>query len=96
MKSITGIHLNDKDTCVTLTADAETGDAVSYNEDGSKRETTVKEDIPKWHKIAVRAVKKGEEIYKYGAVIGVAAEDIEEGSHIHVHNILSRGVGGIL
>ena len=91
MKTIRGIHLNDMDTCVTLAGDAEKGDTVSFAEGGSNRMIISKEDIPKWHKIAVKSVKKGEEIYKYGAVIGIAAEDIEEGRHIHVHNIHSRG-----
>ena len=91
MKTVMGIHLNDMDTCVTIAGDVEKGDTVSFAESGSERMITSKEDIPKWHKIAVKSVKKGEGIYKYGAIIGIAAEDIEEGRHIHVHNIHSRG-----
>ncbi|MGN0522431.1 MAG: UxaA family hydrolase [Eubacterium sp.] len=39
------------------------------------------------HKYAVRDIKKGEEIIKYGFVIGVASQDIKEGEHIHSHNL---------
>jgi altronate hydrolase len=39
------------------------------------------------HKIALRDIKKGEAIYKYGQIIGFASEDIPLGSHVHVHNV---------
>jgi altronate hydrolase len=39
------------------------------------------------HKVALRDIKKGEAIYKYGQIIGFASEDIPAGSHVHVHNV---------
>lgn len=39
------------------------------------------------HKLALRPIRKGEAIYKYGQIIGFAREDIEPGSHVHVHNV---------
>jgi altronate hydrolase len=39
------------------------------------------------HKIAVREIRAGEAIYKYGQIIGFAASDIPAGSHVHVHNV---------
>src|SRR5262249_39390226 len=39
------------------------------------------------HKIALRDIKSGEPIYKYGQIIGFAGEDIPAGSHVHVHNV---------
>jgi altronate hydrolase len=39
------------------------------------------------HKIALRDIKKGEAIYKYGQVIGFASQDIAAGSLVHVHNV---------
>jgi altronate hydrolase len=39
------------------------------------------------HKLALRNIKKGEPIYKYGQIIGFASEDIPLGSHVHVHNV---------
>lgn len=41
------------------------------------------------HKIARRAIGKGEKIVKYGAPIGRATEDIAAGDHVHIHNVVS-------
>lgn len=55
---------------------------------------TIKEKIPFGHKFAVKAIKKGDDILKYGEVIGRAIRDIEEGEHVHVHNLEgTRGRG---
>jgi len=39
------------------------------------------------HKVATTAIAKGENIRKYGQIIGVAASDIRPGEHVHTHNI---------
>jgi altronate hydrolase len=39
------------------------------------------------HKLALKDIKKGEAVYKYGQIIGFAREDIPAGSHVHVHNV---------
>lgn len=39
------------------------------------------------HKYALRDIKKGENIIKYGCPIGHATVDIKKGEHVHVHNI---------
>ena len=43
--------------------------------------------IPRGHKIAVRAIAKGEAIRKFGQVIGFAATDIAVGDWVHEHNV---------
>lgn len=48
---------------------------------------TALEDIPQGHKIALKPVKAGEEVIKYGFRIGYAKEDIQTGQWIHVHNV---------
>lgn len=45
------------------------------------------EDIPQAHKVALRDIKKGEDIIKYGSPIGHATDDILKGSHVHTHNV---------
>ena len=42
--------------------------------------------IPSGHKIATRAIAKGEQIRKYAQFIGLASEDIAPGAHVHTHN----------
>lgn len=39
------------------------------------------------HKYALRDIKAGENIIKYGQSIGHATEDISEGGHVHTHNL---------
>lgn len=54
----------------------------------------VTEKIPFGHKFAVRQIKKGEPITKYGETIGLATKEIQPGQHVHVHNLEScRGRG---
>ena len=48
---------------------------------------TTGQEIPSGHKLAVKAIKKGEPITKYGQVIGFASEDIKVGCHVHTHNV---------
>lgn len=48
------------------------------------------EDIEKGHKFALKAIKSGERIVKYGEVIGRATADIAAGEHIHSHNMATN------
>ena len=44
-------------------------------------------DIPQGHKIALRPIKKGEEVIRYGVVLGYMKEDIAEGGWINEFNL---------
>ena len=61
----------------------EKGSTVSYG-DG---EVTLLCDLPMGHKVALRDIKKGEPVIKYGFPIGEATEDIAMGQHVHTHNL---------
>lgn len=41
------------------------------------------------HKLARRAIARGEKVLKYGAIIGSATAPIARGEHIHLHNLAS-------
>src|SRR5678815_3877695 len=43
--------------------------------------------IPAGHKIAVRAVEKGNPVHRYNQIIGFATQSIAGGDHVHVHNV---------
>jgi altronate hydrolase len=43
--------------------------------------------IPAGHKIAVRAIAKGQPVHRYHQIIGFATQPIEPGDHVHVHNV---------
>lgn len=48
---------------------------------------TLIEDITKGHKFALKPIKKGEHIIKYGNPIAYATADIAAGEHVHTHNV---------
>src|SRR5689334_21288671 len=43
--------------------------------------------IPAGHKIATRAVAKGQPVRRYNQIIGFATQPIAPGEHVHVHNV---------
>lgn len=73
------------------------GDKVEIRDKkGGTTEICVGADIPYGHKIALRDIRKGEHIIKYGESIGLASVDIKEAQYVHVHNIESeRGRGDL-
>jgi altronate hydrolase len=46
---------------------------------------TVAQRIGFGHKVAVRLIRAGEPVVKYGQTIGLASADIALGTHVHVH-----------
>jgi len=75
------IRLDPNDNVVVARANVAAGTFVAAEN------VTTREDVPAGHKIAVRALRKGEPILKYATVIGFAAEDVEAGTRMHSHNI---------
>jgi len=49
-----------------------------------------KDAIPLGHKIALKDIKKGDTIIKYGHDIGKAVANIAKGGHVHVHNVKTK------
>jgi altronate dehydratase len=43
--------------------------------------------VPRGHKIATRPIAKGQEVIRYGQIIGQATADIPAGAHVHSHNL---------
>jgi altronate dehydratase small subunit len=56
-------------------------------------EIILKNSIKFGHKFAIKLIRKGESVVKYGEIIGVANVDIVAGELVHVQNIDSlKGV----
>lgn len=53
---------------------------------------TCNSGIPAGHKVAITAIEKDGPVYKYGALIGYAAQKIQKGDHVHSHNLYMKGV----
>ena len=47
-------------------------------------------DIPLGHKIALKDFKVGDDVVKYGVVVGRVVKDIKQGDHVHVHNVKTK------
>jgi|SRR5699024_3444033 len=88
MVNVKFIKLSIKDNVVTLLEDAEVGQLLEIGHQSIK----IKEKVKFGHKIAIKNISPGENIMKYGEVIGAATYKIEEGHHAHVHNIESLRV----
>lgn len=56
---------------------------------------TALEDIPQGHKIAIRPIKNGENVVKYGFPIGHATEDAAPGTWMHTHNVKTNLSGEV-
>ena len=47
-------------------------------------------DIPIGHKVALKDLKAGDTVIKYGIDIGKVVAPIKKGQHAHVHNIKTK------
>ncbi len=43
--------------------------------------------VPPGHKLATRAIAKGQPVRRYNQIIGFASRDIAPGEHVHLHNL---------
>ena len=90
------LKVTDLDNVATIFANGITdGTEVEVRDKKGNAETVkVIGDVTYGHKIAVKDIKKGELIMKYGEEIGIATKDIVKGEYVHVHNLDSmRGRG---
>ena len=55
--------------------------------DVEDQQVTLVADVPAGHKFALKEIKAGEPIIKYGFPIGQAKCDVQIGEHVHVHNL---------
>lgn len=85
------IQLDDKDNVATVTDDVSKGEQVEVLSPMGEviLDTKPVEDIIFGHKLTLRKLNKGEEIIKYGEVIGVASKPIAVGGWVHTHNVES-------
>jgi (2R)-sulfolactate sulfo-lyase subunit alpha len=48
------------------------------------------DDIPIGHKVALKPLKKGETVIKYGEDIGKMVADAGVGTHVHIQNLKTK------
>lgn len=94
--AIDAIVLNDKDNVATAVQELKAGQAATVRLGLALQQVILEQNIPYGHKFAFRPIRLGDDILKYGEVIGRATADIPAGCHAHVQNIESlRGRGDL-
>lgn len=81
-------QIDKKDNVATALETLEPG-AVKLLGEPESGEAVCTEEIPKGHKMAVRAIAPGEDVVKYGVPIGKADTAIRPGVWVHLHNMHS-------
>lgn len=91
------IVIKKEDNVATAICDIAADQAVAVGIEEENLTIAVRQAIPLGHKLALRAIRNGEAILKYGTVIGRATQEIQPGEHVHVHNVEStRGRGDLV
>ena len=82
---IDAIRLSEKDNVGVAIHEIAAGDAVVLED----IKLTARDPVPLGHKIALRHIRTGEKILKFGVPVGSASVDIPAGAHVHMHNVKS-------
>src|SRR5829696_4126160 len=77
------VHLRPNDNIAVAAKSIAPGTEVQF--DG--RIIAVPGTVRMGHKFAVRPIREGDPVLKYGQIIGFAGRDIAAGEHVHVHNV---------
>jgi altronate hydrolase len=77
------IHLHPTDNVAVARVPIPAGTGLSVE----GLQLVTREAIPAGHKVALRAIRPGEMVERYGQAIGRASQLIEAGHHVHTHNL---------
>lgn len=76
------IRIHPLDNVAVALADLAQGTLISVD----NQTVTLRQDITRGHKFALRDIATGENVIKYGLPIGHTLADVAAGEHIHAHN----------
>jgi len=81
-----------RDNVGVAVVDVEAGQTVAGTslDRGQSLQITARQAIPLGHKLALKDLKVGETVIKYGEDIGKVVADIRAGEHVHVHNLKTK------
>lgn len=84
------------DNVATALRNLETGEGASVGIGQEIILISLVEPVEYGHKFAIKDIVQGEDILKYGEIIGRATADIATGAHVHIQNVESlRGRGDL-
>lgn len=85
------IHLiNEADNTGSVLEPVAAGEICCIERSGTIQTFKAVEDIPFAFKIAVQDIPKGDDVIKYGQVIGEASRNIRTGECVHIHNVIGK------
>ena len=85
------IIIDPSDSVATVLTEVSAGTEVEFACGEETVRVTAQQNIPRYHKIAVRDIARGERVIKYGETIGLATKPIRTGEHVHTQNLSSDG-----
>ncbi len=86
------VHDEGDSVGVVVVEGVKAGDKISgwIMDQDKEVEFTAGSDIPIGHKLAIKPMKEGDTVIKYGVDIGKVVADIDKGEHAHVQNIKTK------
>lgn len=87
--NVNALLMDSRDNVVTCVQDVEAGGQVIYRKDGQTCTLTAKQAVPACHKVALTTLAEGEDVIKYGELIGRAKASVEEGGLVDHETIYS-------
>ncbi|WP_249597737.1 UxaA family hydrolase [Peribacillus frigoritolerans] len=81
------LYLSREDSVAVALSEIPANTSVVVKSDLEELVVPILEPIRFGHKFSVKTIKQGEDIIKYGEVIGAASAFIPAGAHVHVHNL---------
>jgi altronate dehydratase small subunit len=82
--------IDPRDHVAVALVDLRVGETCTLRVGDEVRMVEIKNEIPFGHKFALRKIERGDDVLKYGEVIGEATSGIEVGEWVHVHNLVSK------
>ncbi|MCI8741793.1 MAG: UxaA family hydrolase [Lachnospiraceae bacterium] len=86
---INGLLMDSRDNVVTCVTCVPAGQPVVYRRGDTVCTLTAQEEIPYCHKIALSDLEKGDQVIKYGELIGRTTEPVGKGHWVSHNNIYS-------
>jgi len=86
---INALLMDEKDNVVTCVKEVPAGELVVYRKGEEYCSLEAKEKIPYCHKIALESLAEGQDVIKYGELIGRTTVPVEKGHWVSHNNILS-------
>jgi hypothetical protein len=79
--------MNPKDNVAVALVSLKAKEKIVIQSGDLEEEIVLLENIPRGQKFAIKDIEEGEQILKYGEVIGIASSSIKKGERVHDHNV---------